>query len=178
LASVNVWSKAAAPLGAAVDFWQAFLMPAPSRDPRLALPAVLVLEDDEPCRILVADVLTLAGFEVCTAPDGRRVAAILRERPIDLVITDLAMPGRDGLATLTALRQSHPGLPVIAMSGGLRVNPQLYRAVAEKLGAGRVFAKPFKMDELIAAAREALAASHVPTACPEHAEAAPLVAVG
>ena len=153
-------------------------MPAPSHDPRLALPAVLVLEDDEACRILVADVLTLAGFDVCTAPDGHRVAAILRERPIDLVITDLAMPKRDGLATLTALRQSHPGLPVIAMSGGLRVNPQLYRAVAEKLGAGRVFAKPFKMDELIAAVRGALVASHDSAGCLEDVEAVPPVAAG
>ncbi len=143
-----------------------------------AMPAVLVLEDDEAYRTLVADVLTLAGFEVCTAPNGSRVSAILRERPIDLVITDLAMPRRDGLATLTALRQTHPWLPVIAMSGDLRLNPQLDFAVKEKLGAGRVFAKPFKMDALIAAARQALAAANVRTVCAEQGEIAPQAAVG
>jgi DNA-binding NtrC family response regulator len=80
------------------------------------------------------------------------------------------MPERDGLETLTELRYSHPRLPVIAISGDLPLNTQLYLTIAEKLGATRVLAKPFKMDELVAAAREAIAAGKAPavlsaTAC-------------
>jgi len=145
-------------------------MPASTFPPLPVMPTVLVLEDDEAYRTLVADVLTLAGFEVCTAPDGRRVPKILRERSIDLVITDLVMPGRDGLETMTELRYSHPELPVIAMSGAVPLNRDLYLTIAKKLGAARVLAKPFKMERLIAAAREAVAASN--------AAAVPAVAAG
>ena len=124
------------------------------------MPTVLVLEDNEAYRTLISEVFAQAGFDVCSAPDGRRVTALLAERRIDLIITDLSMPERDGLETLTELRYSHPRLPVIAISGDVPLNTQLYLTLAEKLGAARVLAKPFKMDQLLAAAREALAASN------------------
>jgi len=123
------------------------------------MPVVLVLEDNEAYRTLMCDVLTQSGFDVHSAPDGRRVSTFLREHRVDLIITDLSMPERDGLETLTELRYSHPRLPVIAISGDVPLNRDLYLKLAEKLGAARVLAKPFKMDQLIACAREALAAS-------------------
>lgn len=123
------------------------------------MPAVLLLEDNEAYRTLMTEVLTLAGFEVCAVPDGRRVSEILQQRRIDLVVTDLVMPERDGIETLTDLHYSHPRLPVIAISGDVPLNRDLYLTVAQKLGAARVLAKPFKMDQLVAAAREAVAAS-------------------
>jgi DNA-binding response OmpR family regulator len=132
----------------------------PSAKPLVVTPAVLLLEDNEAYRTLLTEVLTRAGFEVCAAADGRRVAETLRQRSIDLVITDLVMPERDGIEIITDLRYSHPRLPVIAISGDVPLNRDLYLTIAEKLGAARVLAKPFKMDELIAAAREALAASN------------------
>ena len=124
--------------------------------PLSIMPAVLVLEDNEAYRTLMVEVLSQAGFEVHSAPDGRGAPALLRERRIDLVITDLSMPERDGLEIMTELRYSHPSLPVIAISGDMPLNRDLYLTLAEKLGAARVLAKPFKMDQLIAAAREAL----------------------
>ena len=126
------------------------------------MPAVLLLDDNSAYRTLMTEVLTLAGFQVVAAADGRRVAAILSERRIDLVITDLVMPERDGIETITDLHYSHPRLPVIAISGDVPINRDLYLKLAEKLGASRVLAKPFKMDQLVAAAREALAASNAP----------------
>ena len=131
-----------------------------SSDPLPVMPAVLLLEDNAPYRALITEMLTLAGFEVHAAPDGRRVVEILAETRIDLVITDLVMPERDGIETLTALRYSHPRLPVIAISGDVPLNTHLYLTIAEKLGASRVLAKPFKMDALVTAAREAIASSN------------------
>lgn len=131
-------------------------MAAVTPQPLPVMPAVLVLEDNEAYRNLIVEVMSQAGFEVHAAPDGRRVGAILGERRIDLVITDLSMPERDGIETLTDLRYSHPQLPVIAISGDMPLNRDLYLRLAEKLGAARVLAKPFKMDLLITAAREAL----------------------
>ncbi len=124
------------------------------------MPAVLVLEDNEAYRTLISEVFAQAGFDVCSEPNGRRVNTLLAERRIDLIITDLSMPERDGIETLTELRYSHPRLPVIAISGDVPLNRDLFLKLAEKLGAARVLAKPFKMDQLLTAAREALAASN------------------
>lgn len=135
-----------------------------SAQPLPVIPSVLLLEDNTDYRELLTEVLTLAGFEVHAAPDGRRVTEILSRCPIDLVITDLAMPERDGIETLTDLHYSHPRLPVIAISGDVPLNTHLYLTIAEKLGAARVFAKPFKMEQLVAAAREAIAASNASAA--------------
>ena len=136
-----------------------------SPKPLAIMLAVLVVEDNEAYRTLIAEVFTTAGFEVVVAPNGRRVATILSERRIDLVITDLSMPERDGIETMTELRYSHPNLPVIAISGDVPLNRDLYLALAEKLGASRILAKPFKMEQLLTAAREAIAASNVSAPC-------------
>ena len=130
-----------------------------SLPPLPIMPVVLLLEDNADLRRLITDVMTAAGFDVCAVPDGRRVPEILRERSVDLVITDLVMPEKDGLETMTELHFSHPRLPVIAMSGDVPLNTHLYLTLADKLGASRVMAKPFRMPELIAAAREVIAAS-------------------
>lgn len=134
----------------------------PLPKPLAVMPAVLVLDDNEAYRNLITEVLTLAGFDVCAISNGRRVPALLRERRFDLIITDIVMPERDGLETLTELRYSHPRLPVIAISGDVPLNTDLYLTLAKKLGATRVLAKPFKMDELVAAVREVLVASNIP----------------
>lgn len=131
----------------------------PALLPLPIVPRVLILEDNAQYRELMTEFLTLSGFEVCAFPDGRKVTSTLAERPIDLVITDLVMPERDGLETITALRYSHPKLPIIAISGDVPLNRNLYLTLAEKLGACRVLAKPFKMDELVTAAREAVVSS-------------------
>lgn len=149
-------------LGRGRIFWHFPGMAASTPSPLPIVPAVLVLEDNDAYRTLISEVLTQAGFDVTSAPDGRRVSTILSERRIDLIVTDLSMPERDGLETLTELRYSHPHLPVIAISGDVPLNRDLYLKLAEKLGAARVLAKPFKMEQLIAAAREALAASNPP----------------
>lgn len=137
--------------------------------PLPVMPTVLLLEDNPDYRALITEVLTLDGFVVHAAPDGRRVNEILRTHQVDLVITDLVMPERDGVETLTALRYSHPRLPVIAISGDVPLNTHLYLTIAQKLGAARVLAKPFHMGELVAAAREAIVASNRPGPTPSTA---------
>jgi CheY-like chemotaxis protein len=119
-------------------------------------PTVLVLDDDEDCRALVTAVLSNAGFLVYSLPDGRRVKEMLGQHSIDLLVTDIVMPERDGFETIAALRQSHPQLPVIAMSGNAPMTMDLYLNIAKKLGAFRVLNKPFRPDQLLVAAREAI----------------------
>jgi two-component system, chemotaxis family, chemotaxis protein CheY len=79
---------------------------------------VLVVDDDPGIRSALAKMLTIAGYEVILAVDGRQATRLLQERPADLVIMDFFLPEEDGLETLLELRGRSPGVPIIAMSGG------------------------------------------------------------
>ena len=65
-----------------------------------AIATILVIDDDAAVRQSLQEILGLEGFEVTTAADGARGLALLKERAVDLVLTDLAMPGVDGMAVL------------------------------------------------------------------------------
>jgi DNA-binding response OmpR family regulator len=72
-----------------------------------------------------------------------------RERPVDLIITDILMPEKDGLELIREVRRAAPGTKVIAMSGG---GPQFHVRlldVADRLGAARTLQKPFAMNAFI-----------------------------
>jgi len=74
------------------------------------------------------------------------------------VITDLIMPEKEGLETISGLRRRHPTARIIAMSGGGRYSPNTYLSTAKALGASLLFAKPFATDQLLAGISELLAA--------------------
>jgi CheY-like chemotaxis protein len=116
--------------------------------------AILLLEDNDIFREVLTEALTRAGHTVCADTDGRRVAELLQAHPVDLLVTDLSMPNRDGVETILALRRSHPQLPVIAMSGDATSHAALYLSIATKLGAVRTLQKPFAVDALLAAVRD------------------------
>src|SRR5690349_5133495 len=77
--------------------------------------SLLVVEDDDLIREMLARRLRGKGYEVTVAPSGERALDLIRERPFDLVMLDVVMPGLSGLEVLSALRQAHPAtdLPVI-----------------------------------------------------------------
>jgi len=77
---------------------------------------VLVVDDEEGVRVFVTDALTASGHEVTQAADGVSALARMSERAFHLVITDLRMPGLDGLGVLTAVRRDHPETEVIVLT--------------------------------------------------------------
>ncbi len=81
--------------------------------------AVLVVEDDDPVRHLAAAILSSAGYRVFTAASARDALELLQEAAskVSLVVTDMVMPGLGGLALADVLRQCHPGIQVLLMSG-------------------------------------------------------------
>jgi two-component system response regulator AtoC len=111
---------------------------------------VLVCDDESAVRFTVQDALESAGYETVAAGDVEE--ALARLDGCDVVITDLAMPGRDGLALLAEVRARDPELPVILLTarGSERVAVQ-----AMKLGAWDYLPKPFALDELRAAVSRA-----------------------
>jgi two-component system, NtrC family, response regulator AtoC len=114
--------------------------PAPPAPPSAAPPArrVLVAEDDASMRRLFVRILAEEGYEVEAAEDG--IAAIARlARPFDLVVTDLKMPGADGMQVLEATRRKHPGTPVVVITAFGSI-PGAVDAM--RLGAFDYLAKP------------------------------------
>lgn len=118
---------------------------------------ILVIDDEDGVRAIVREMLERAGYEVLDAPEGGKGLELLRERPVDLVITDLFMPEKEGIATIRELRRNFPNVKIIAMSGGGRTRNLDILSDAKRLGAARTLTKPFDPQEMLAAVEEVLA---------------------
>ena len=112
---------------------------------------ILLVDDNETFRRLLGETLQLAGYEVQTAGEGGAALKLYRKQPFDLVVTDLIMPGKEGLETIIELHRLQPALKIIAISGGGRVGPEDYLTLAERLGASKTLAKPFTAEEILEA---------------------------
>ena len=115
---------------------------------------VLVVDDNYDVRTMLQALLEQAGFGVSLAADGAEALALQRAAPFDVVITDIFMPGKEGIETIAELRREFPQTRIIALTGGSRVGSLDYLAVARELGAAKVFLKPVPPKDLIAAVRE------------------------
>ena len=110
---------------------------------------ILVIEDDSAVRLSLQMMLEDGGYEVQVAEDGEQGINYYREAPADLVITDLFMPKKEGIETISELRQDYPGVKIIAISGGGQHIPGGFLVFAKKLGAIHTFQKPVDNDELL-----------------------------
>lgn len=118
---------------------------------------ILIIDDEEGIRQMMRLALEKAGYEVLDAPDGRDGLKIYRQSLPDLVITDIFMPGMEGLETIMALRRENRNIKIIAISGG-GTNGFDYLPTAIKLGALRAVAKPFTQRDLLGAVHDLLEA--------------------
>jgi CheY-like chemotaxis protein len=117
---------------------------------------VLVIEDDSAVQNLFGQLLEGEGYTVSHATDGAEGMHLLKQQKIDLIITDIMMPEMDGLEVIRAVQATHPNLPIIAISGGMRAVPINFLPHAKKFGACRVFEKPVVLADLLAAVKELL----------------------
>ncbi len=120
---------------------------------------ILLVDDDEPFAVMIHKTLTLLGYAVIRARNGNEALQLYSPQTVDLVLTDLIMPDKEGLELITELRRAHPTVKIIAMSGGGRNTPEEYLPIARLFGAMTTLAKPFHQDELAKALREGLAAA-------------------
>ena len=109
---------------------------------------VIVIDDQEPIRRIIRRALEHEGYEVLEASDGEKGVDLLRRNGAALVITDIFMPGQDGIQTLRQIRKEFPGVKVIAMSGGGVTGQDLTQG-AELLGAARTLDKPFTTRDVV-----------------------------
>jgi DNA-binding response OmpR family regulator len=117
---------------------------------------ILVIDDDPQVQDMLKQFLERAGYEVGVAPDGNAGLILHRAHPADLIITDIVMPGKEGLETIMECRRDFPAVRIIAISGGGKIGPHDYLNTARAMGAQRTFSKPFDLQELLAAVRELL----------------------
>ena len=125
---------------------------------------VMIIDDEEDIRIVLKEIFTRAGFDAVVASDGNEGLNMLREQAADLVITDVIMPGSDGVETAYDIRMEFPKTKIIVMSGGGNAAPLGYEpaavsttaflASAAAVGADMTMTKPFDREELIKVARE------------------------
>ncbi len=110
---------------------------------------LLVVDDNESNRDIIARQLRRRGYDVVTAADGERAIAIVDAQPIDLIILDIMMPGIDGLEVLSRLRRTHSAaqLPII-MASAKSDSPDIVKSA--ELGANDHVGKPLDFDIVLA----------------------------
>jgi len=119
---------------------------------------VLIVDDDAGVRYTLREILASEGLEVDEAADGAEALSRFEARPAPLVLTDLRMPGLDGMALLRALAgRSHPPRVVVITAHG----SERQAVEAMKAGAHDYFRKPFETDELLAVVRRAVEAARL-----------------
>ena len=112
---------------------------------------ILIIDDEEIIRVLLRSALEVEGYEVTEAANGREGLELYRQRPTNLVITDIVMPELNGLDMLLELTREFLHAKVIAISGAGEEKNVL--DVAKLLGARQTFQKPFSIPHLLGAVR-------------------------
>ena len=114
---------------------------------------ILIVDDEKNYLLVLEALLVDAGYEVITSGSASKALEIASSHDLDLVITDMRMPGQDGMEFLAQLGSRHPDLPVIMMTAYATVEKAVK---AMKRGAFDYITKPFKNEELILTIRKAI----------------------
>lgn len=120
------------------------------------MPTILIIEDDTEVRAYLDSLLERSGYDTHTAANGKEGVAIFKSADIDVVITDIIMPEKDGIETIMDMKRARRDLKVIAISGGGRAEPENYLHSARLLGADRTIKKPFTNEDILTAVGELL----------------------
>jgi DNA-binding NtrC family response regulator len=103
---------------------------------------ILLVEDDDLVRDMLAQVLERASHTLITATNGDEAIEVLKKTEPDIMITDIIMPKKSGITLISEVRDKHPDMEIIAISGGGRLDPTGYLDLSESIGATVSFEKP------------------------------------
>jgi DNA-binding response OmpR family regulator len=117
---------------------------------------ILVIEDQDSVRRITSGILTEAGHAVRAVPDGDMGVKACAAEEFDLVVTDIIMPKKQGFDTIVEIRQKHPAVKILAVSGGGQGDPEGYLQISRQLGAHATLAKPFSPEQLTTAVNSLL----------------------
>lgn len=110
---------------------------------------ILVVDDESPVRDMIRAMIEPAGYDVIEAGNGIQACDVCKETPVDLIITDIVMPGKNGIDLVMDVKKKYPDIPIIAISGGGGIVGRYdYLEIAKLVGADNILKKPFGMAEL------------------------------
>jgi CheY-like chemotaxis protein len=107
--------------------------------------SILVVDDESYILVLMGEVLSILGYRPLTAAKAADALQTLAQQAVDLVITDMEMPGMSGISLVQQIKQTYPALPVVLITG---YGPERAARVAEECGADGFLGKPFHIEEL------------------------------
>lgn len=105
--------------------------------------SILVVDDDDGVREMLADFFEVLGYQAIVASNGREALNLLEEHPVSLVISDIKMPVMDGIEMLRRIKTKHSDLDVILITG---YEPDYSRNSVREAGASDYISKPFNID--------------------------------
>jgi DNA-binding NtrC family response regulator len=117
---------------------------------------ILVIDDDARFRTSLCDNLTDDGHDTLEASNGLEGTKVMANAKVDLVITDIIMPEKEGLATIRELQRDYPGTKIIAISEGGTIPAVDYLRTAKLFGAHHTLTKPFRWEDMKKAVTEVL----------------------
>ncbi|HEC12462.1 MAG TPA: response regulator [Acidiferrobacteraceae bacterium] len=121
------------------------------------MPRVLIVDDEESVRVMVAAMIKPDGYNVTEAASGAEACDACKESPVDLIITDIVMPEKNGIDLIRYVKKEYPDIAVIAISGGGGIEGRYdYLEIARLVGADNILKKPFELRELRSAVSEAM----------------------
>lgn len=113
---------------------------------------ILIIEDNEPTRLLLEDALRDKGYETSIAKDGQEALSILGDNhSFSLIITDLQMPNMDGIELIRRVRENDKTIAILVLTTN-----SLQKQIAKESGASGYMIKPFSMKHLVSAIEELL----------------------
>jgi len=118
--------------------------------------SILIAEDDPEMRELIRERLERAGHRAICVKDGAEAIEAIRRKAVDVVVTDVQMPRKDGHEVINFVRNGNSGARIVAITGeGGEFEREINLTIAQTLGAHSVLRKPFSLDELVAAVEAA-----------------------
>lgn len=112
---------------------------------------ILIVDDESSIRVLLREILEYSGHEVLEADSGNKAIGIYleHEASIDLVITDLIMPGKTGIDLIMEIKEQNNQVKILAITGGGGIpGTTNYLALADLLGAIKTIKKPFSANSI------------------------------
>ena len=117
---------------------------------------ILIIDDEKDFLEYLKDLLVDEGYEIITALNGIEAIELYKKKPVDIVITDLLMPEKDGEETILELQGINPQVKIVVITGGGDISAEDHIQLLESLNVKHAFLKPFNSDRLLTVIKELL----------------------
>ncbi|NIA08689.1 MAG: response regulator, partial [Nitrospiraceae bacterium] len=115
------------------------------KGPAVSRPNILIVDDDQSIREFLEILLDKEGYRICSVASGEDAIQLMEQKDVSLVITDVRMPGIDGVTLLKKIKARYPDIPVILITAFASMDSAV---AAMKEGAWDYLTKPFRIEEI------------------------------